>query len=182
VTVTPPGHTTGMCDICNGMTYEESLRRMHEIVVARSWAIQGVEASGYGRPWAYTIGLTEHFAHPELVMTGSTWPEDVAVLNELGDRIRAGEVFSAGAIVDCDRGPAALGRVHPGHLLRGLCASWTSYYEWRGFAPGALEVLQVVPVSASSPRREGELATFRPSPTSGGTNRAARRRAARGRP
>jgi hypothetical protein len=181
--VTPSVHTAGMCDICDGMTYEESLRRMHEIVVSRSWAIQGVEASGHGPPWAYTIGLIEHFGHPEFVVTDCTWPVAVGLLNDLGERVAAGACLAVGDTVRCEAGRVELATVNPGHLLHGLCASWTNYYEWRGAEPGPLDVLHVVPATGlpdeqRGPRRR-DLSTMGAFTASGGLNRAAQRRAAR---
>jgi hypothetical protein len=171
-----------MCDICDGMTYEESLRRMDDVVASHRWAIQGVEGTGHHPPWAYTIGLIEHFGRPELVVTDCTWPVAVSVLNDLGDRVAAGARLAAGDIIGCEGGRVELARVHPGHLLHGLCASWTRYYEWRGGEPGPLEVLHVVPAvgrgdDARVPRRG--LSTLGAMSATGGPDRVARRRAAR---
>jgi hypothetical protein len=172
-----------MCDICDGMTYEESLRRLDGVVASHGWAIQGVEADRHGPPWAYTIGLIEHFGHPELVVTDCTWPVAVELLNDVGDRVAAGARLAVGDTVRGDAGRVELAPVHPGHLQHGLCASWTSYYEWRGDDVGPLEVLHVVPVLGSSGdlRAMGrrDLSTMGTFVASGGPNRAARRRAAR---
>jgi hypothetical protein len=172
-----------MCDICDGATYEESLRRLHEVVTSHGWAIQGVEGSGHQPPWAYTIGLIEHFGRPELVVTDCSWPVAVSLLNDLGDRVAAGARLTVGDTLRCEAGPVELAPVHPGHLQHGLCASWTNYYEWRGEDLGPLEVLHVIPAVGSStdprtPRRR-DLSTLGAFSTSPGPNRAARRRAPR---
>jgi hypothetical protein len=181
--VTSPGHTPGMCDIGDGMTHEQSLRRMDDVVAAHGWAIQGVEGSGHQPPWAYTIGLIERFGRPELVVTDCTWPVAVALLNDLGDRVAAGARLTVGDVVRCDAGRVELATVHPGHLLHGLCASWTNYYEWRGEDLGPLEVLHVVPATeradAARTLRRRDLSTLGAMHASGGPPRAARRRAAR---
>ena len=181
--VTPSRDTAAMCDICDGMTYEESRRRLDDVVTSHGWAIQGVEGTGHQPPWAYTIGLIEHFGRPELVVTDCTWPVAVSVLNDLGDRVAAGARLAAGDTIRCEVGCVELAPVHPGHLLHGLCASWTDYYEWRGEDPGPLEVLHAMPaterVDDARTLRRRDLSALGAMNASGGPNRAARRRAAR---
>ncbi len=60
-----------MCWMCDnpGMTVEDSLDRMAQLVRAYGWAIQYVEGSKHHAPWAYTLGLTA-CGLPELLVTG----------------------------------------------------------------------------------------------------------------
>src|SRR3546814_19040579 len=76
-----------MCAICDGATYDEMLAGLHGVVERFGWAVQGVEAS---TPWTYTIGLTERFGHPELVLVGIDISLAMNILNALADRV-AGE-------------------------------------------------------------------------------------------
>src|SRR3546814_5333971 len=57
------------------------------------WAVQGVEAS---TPWTYTIGLTERFGHPELVLAGIDISLAMNILNALADRVAGGEQLRPG--------------------------------------------------------------------------------------
>ena len=183
--VPPSVHTAGMCDICDGTTYEASWQRIQDLVASRSWAIQGVEAAAHQRPWAYTIGLTESFGHPELVITDGTWPTSVEILNMLGEWIRDGDEYDVGSVVDAGEFRIELGAVHASFLHHGLCASWSAYYEWAGTDPGPLQVLQVMTTSRGTCEhqraRRADLAVPGAFSSPAGPNRAARRRAARGR-
>jgi len=71
------------------------------------WFIQFV-ASGDGDPppptFAYTVGLFG-LGHPELVVTGVDMRTAGGVLNDLGDRIRAGANFLPGELITFDKWP-----------------------------------------------------------------------------
>src|SRR5581483_8235974 len=95
-TVTPPVHASVMCDICNGKTIDELRQRRTEAIDTYGWAVQYVEGSHCSSPWAYTIGLVESFAHPELVVTSTDFKDALTVLNSLGDLVRQGERLSPG--------------------------------------------------------------------------------------
>ena len=77
--------------ICDGASPEEARRRLATLVRRHGWAIQGVEAGPRSAPWAYTIGLSEMFGHPELVIAGVEGEVAAAGLNELAERVRSGE-------------------------------------------------------------------------------------------
>lgn len=52
----------------------------------------------HGAPgWAHTIGLTERFAHPELIVFGKDLSVLAPLLNALGERVRGGARLSAGS-------------------------------------------------------------------------------------
>src|SRR3546814_18045840 len=82
-----------MCAICDGATYDEMLAGLHGVVQRFGWAVQGVEAS---TPWTYTIGLTERFGHPELVLAGIDISLAMNILNALADRVAGGEQLRPG--------------------------------------------------------------------------------------
>ena len=45
-------------------------------------------------PFAYTVGLTRSYGHPELMIVGLDLDDMHAVLNDLGDLVKAGRVFA----------------------------------------------------------------------------------------
>ena len=89
---------------------------MHAHVASGSWALQGVEAGEHQRPWAYTIGLMQHFGHPELVITDGAWRESAVILNQLGECVRQGDRFVPGMVVESDGSAIELGVVHPSYV------------------------------------------------------------------
>lgn len=58
-----------MCIMCDGASLDEVRFGIHGIIDRYGWYIQGVEAPPGGRSWAYTIGLSAAFDHPELIIT-----------------------------------------------------------------------------------------------------------------
>jgi len=62
-----------MCDICEGRaTQLEILERVEQRRIEIGWyaiAVSGID--GVPRPWTYTIGLTQTWGAPELVMVGA---------------------------------------------------------------------------------------------------------------
>lgn len=67
----------------------------------RGWLVQGVIGSPLGSRapyWYYTVGLTE-FDHPELTMSGPDPDVATSILNDLGERVRAGTVYRDGDTV-----------------------------------------------------------------------------------
>jgi hypothetical protein len=88
-----------MCDACDAGIGDDPVRWIHWIdqqtawmrdtVRRKGWFVQHVEADASGPAFAYTVGLTG-FGHPELVVFGMGVCCAGPVLNELGDRVRAG--------------------------------------------------------------------------------------------
>ena len=70
------------------------------------WAIQAVLGDEEGPPFAYTVGLAG-FGHAELILFATTQATAAAVLNELGEHVRAACRLVAG-----DRVELRLGAVH----------------------------------------------------------------------
>lgn len=66
------------------------------------WAVQLVEegASDTEPPFAYTVGLTESFDHPELVVVGQRPEMMQFMLNECADRVKSGTRLQPGAQLD----------------------------------------------------------------------------------
>jgi hypothetical protein len=140
-----------MCDICNGMTHEESYQRTMRAIEQYGWAISGVEA-GSGLGWAYTIGLLEGFDHPELVVIGLGWPGGGNLLNQLGERVAAGQLLYPGLSTYRADG-VEFGAVAPDQWkTQSTFAGWQGYYEWRGGAPADPFAVQVFVSGAPATR------------------------------
>ena len=136
-----------MCFICDGGTYDELRRKTEADIDTFGLHIVAVERSSGGVGWAYSIGLLERFAHPELVVNGACcFGCAGARLNALGEAIAGGERFEAGdAHTPSDRrAPVArFGAVHPHHWQTSLFAAWLDHYDGRPWAPtpAALQVI-----------------------------------------
>jgi len=131
-----------MCNICDGMSHEESNLWTMQAIERYGWSVVGVEA-GRGIGWAYTIGLLEGFDHPELVVVGLDWPASGNLLNRLGDQVAAGRLLYPGLGEDPAEG-IELGAVAPSQWTeRSTFAGWVGYYEWRGGAPADPFAVQV---------------------------------------
>jgi hypothetical protein len=132
-----------MCTICDGQTHEEAHRDLIEKKERFGWALQAVEAR---RPWVYTIGLTERFGHPELVMAGVPIPVAFHALNAVGARIAVGERLVVGQPdMSVAETQVEVGAVHPVHLANGLVGRWKDHYDRMPGAAPPLEVLQLIP-------------------------------------
>lgn len=70
------------------------------------WALQAVLADDESPPFVYTVGLTG-LGHPELILFATSQPTAAAVLNGLGELVRAGRRLVAGEQVTLPQG-----RVH----------------------------------------------------------------------
>jgi hypothetical protein len=56
--------------MCEGATLDECRFAIHGIIDRYGWFIQYVEVDPITRAWAYTIGLSAGFEHPELIIAG----------------------------------------------------------------------------------------------------------------
>jgi hypothetical protein len=72
------------------------------------WAIQLVLADEESPPFAYTVGLSGWGAHPELILFATSQATAAAVLNELGELVRAGRRLGAGETVHIPSGEVQL--------------------------------------------------------------------------
>ena len=122
-------------------------------------------------PFSYTVGLTESFGHPELMMIGMELDRQSSVIRRIVEPIeQTGHVDTA----DVAAAGITLVDVHDNHLDGDWFGTWVRRY---GHLPPAGAYLQVVPPAEwfcschqhSTPRFD------RPGPIRVG-NRAARRR------
>lgn len=86
--------------------------RTRDIIRTHGWAVEAVFGDHRRRrpDFAYTVGLWG-FGHPELLVLGLPVDPAARLLNELGERVRAGERMQAG-----DEVASVL--VHPAHVVQ----------------------------------------------------------------
>ncbi|HTM86285.1 MAG TPA: DUF4262 domain-containing protein, partial [Mycobacterium sp.] len=74
-----------MCWMCDhpDSTVDQWLEEIHEVKTRNGWALQYVEHDR--RPFAYTVGLTDHRL-PELLVTGVSPPRAARMLNRFAAR------------------------------------------------------------------------------------------------
>lgn len=77
------------------------MNRMLAVIASHGWAVQGVMPTTEDPdpvPFSYTVGLTG-FGHPEIIVCGVDPREaGITLLNNLGERVRAGQAFSHGEV------------------------------------------------------------------------------------
>jgi hypothetical protein len=141
--MSPPLLTmVGMCDICDGVSFDESRRRFAALIDKYGWAIQGVEGDLEHEPWAYTVGLVEHLRHPELILTGTSFRMAQFVLNNLADGVREGRRLEPGDRADVGGVEVSLVAVHRVHFEGDVFATWFDQYRsLPGLELTALQVL-----------------------------------------
>lgn len=133
-----------MCYLCDGGTVDELLDQVAANIERVGWHVSGV-SEGPRLGWAFTIGLSERFDHPELAMTGACcFACAGAWLHELGERVAAGERFVPGSEVVVPSGAAVrFGPVHERQWQSDRFNLWKEYYARAGAAPvrAALQVI-----------------------------------------
>lgn len=72
---------------------DEIKRRMERGIKDYGWWIQAVLPGPDNPPFAYTVGLTETFGHPELLMIGFRPEMMHDLLNGCGRLVKSGERF-----------------------------------------------------------------------------------------
>ena len=70
------------------------------------WALQAVLGDDESPPYVHTVGLAG-FGHPELILFATSHAVAAAVLNDLGERVRAGA-----ALAPLEKVAVRLGEVH----------------------------------------------------------------------
>jgi hypothetical protein len=109
------------------------------------WALQAVSGDEESPPFVYTVGLSG-FGHAELILFATSQATAATVLNDLGERVRAGHVLAAG-----ERLALRSGDVHL--LTFPESADWlyaaNNLYRARGADP--VPALLVVPVDELEP-------------------------------
>ena len=92
----------------------------------------------------YTIGLTENFDHPELVVAGVDLRHAAHVVEDMAAMVEAGTRFEVGQTdLSVGRTRVAIGAVHSVHVASGLVNMWRVLYA-RSPNPPAMQLVQVV--------------------------------------
>jgi hypothetical protein len=125
------------------------------IIDRHGWLVQGVfgshDLTRPKAPHAYTIGLLERFAHPELVIVGVDPQTGAPILNALGKAVRDGHPFTDGEVYAGLGGqyPVVLRTVHPSRFPtwcgRGLVEHEQSSAGADGIPYAALQVVLTDP-------------------------------------
>jgi hypothetical protein len=100
------------------------------------WQLQQVTDTN---PWSYTIGLTESYGHPELMIIGLELDVQNTVIRKIVDPI-----VQSGSVDHefLERQGVTLVDVHPDHLAGDWFGTWSNFYECTP-TPGSF--LQIVP-------------------------------------
>ena len=132
-----------MCVLCEGGSEEDLLRDEFMRIALDGFTVVLVESES---PWAYTIGLTQSFDHPELVVTGGSEDSTLHVLGHLIGRIKDGARFEVDSppFSPCDCLPYRFGPVHPAQWEQGRFDQWLRYYTWAGGELPPQRALQVL--------------------------------------
>ena len=126
-----------MCLECDGYSHEEAMQVLDLQITIYGWALMQVE--GDGEAFCYTIGLLEHYGHPELTLLDVDTPYQREHIDCLVEGIVAqGELP---ATLMHSRGMECV-EVHAHHLSGDLFGTWASRY---GRFPRPGEMLQVLP-------------------------------------
>ena len=72
---------------------DEIERRVRADIDAHGWHVVKIEGDDQAPAWAFTIGLQETFEHPEILVAGMPIDQLHALLNRIGDLLRAGNRF-----------------------------------------------------------------------------------------
>ncbi len=115
-----------MCMACDGISEEKIAQWLEMTILTNGWALQGVEPPDPSNPaggWLYTVGATESFGLPELVIADRPIDEAGHVLNWAVQLLRDG-----GSLDDLDADHVLWVPVHDEHLPTDLFASYTNHY------------------------------------------------------
>lgn len=137
-----------MCFICDGNSYEDLERVIELSILTHGWYVQSVlpasaqdhhdpEELEDGPGWSYTIGITEGFNLPELIVIGLDHRTAMEFLNTCGDLLTAGMSLDELGELGIDSH-----NVHETHLNGELFFRWSEYYQRSG---SAARVIQLVP-------------------------------------
>lgn len=122
-------HEEPQC-ILHGLSRAEAREKIvavqDEMIAKFGWGVIGVseDAKRAAPPFAYTVGLTQSFGHPELLIFGVQPEIAQAILNTAGERIRAGRRYIEG---DKDAELFAHGYIARFHEVRDYELVWAEF-------------------------------------------------------
>lgn len=130
-----------MCLQCDGYSFEEAMLALDLKIQVHGWALIQVDDDGPEgtMSWAYTVGLTEHYGHPELAMFVVRPAKRDQVI-----RLLVEGIVDTGRVIDDDVTDLGLELVpvHPNNLTGDWFGTWANH---TGHLPPAGSFLQIVP-------------------------------------
>ena len=129
-----------MCLQCDGYAFEQAMLELDLRIRVDGWALVQVDAGVAS--WSYTIGLTEHYGHPELTMVAVRLELQSAVIHRLVDDIVETGKLDLDLVAEHE---LELVEVHSTRFAQAWFGTWSNHYERRP-APGGF--LQIVPPSS----------------------------------
>ncbi len=75
------------------MIYDNVKRQIHTSLVNPGWAVIAVAGSKTEPGFAHTIGLWQNYQHPEIIVMALPPQTAQEILNQLGERVKSGEVI-----------------------------------------------------------------------------------------
>jgi len=79
-----------------GNEEDEIERHVRGDIERHGWHVAKIEGDERVPPWAFSIGFVDTFDHPEVIVAGMDLDPLHALLNRIGDLLRAGNRFAAG--------------------------------------------------------------------------------------
>ncbi|MDE0802551.1 MAG: DUF4262 domain-containing protein [Acidimicrobiales bacterium] len=131
-----------MCLMCEGYSEQEVLDEFGGRVRRKGWMTLGVDA--WPR-WAYTIGLSATFDHPELIVVHPSLDKDDDLIGHAVDEIAEGRRFDEDSIfeIPCG-GMARFERVHDDNLRGEWFTRWSDVSAAAGHETTLSSALQLI--------------------------------------
>jgi hypothetical protein len=133
-----------MCMMCDGATREEIIEKYSGLIDEHGWMAVALPPSARSPGWAYTVGLTARFAHPELVVLTCSAAVAHRRLAELVERIAGGDRVVPGELAQPVAEPLELRSVADSQLNAGLMAMWPDVAARRRWPASSLRAVQVL--------------------------------------
>ena len=122
---------------CDGLSDEQIARHTELTIATYGWMVQGVTAEDPNGGFAYTVGATQSFGIPELVIMDMDFDTAHPILNWTVELLRDG-----GSLDELEYDQIGWRAVHDDHLDSGIFGSYTRYY---GHPPQPGWVVQIIP-------------------------------------
>ncbi len=103
-------------------------------IAAHGWIVMRIDADDQGPGFAYTIGLEDSFAHPEVILVGLRMETAQVVLNNVVANIRGGATYGAAeAYSEILKGYSVTFRSVPEYQHAAYLGTALRYYGERAF-------------------------------------------------
>lgn len=121
--VTPREQDARMCLECDGYSHEQAMQALDLQIRVRGWAL--VQVKDESTTWCYTVGLLEHYDHPELALIDVDLEIGSKLMTELVEGVTTRGVVSSWLL---RREGLRCVEVHPDHLRGDLFGTWSNLY------------------------------------------------------